>query len=149
MLWLVSKWKIHGWGWPDPWMGRKKKRKDKEYEKLRTKIICLTNKTQTYNALLDVESVAHDSWSLPPVHGSIHKLRSAYSKIPKRIPFSSPCPLFPYYWPTPTVGFSPYSRITGSTSMCKDPWMGIIHESRATYAFRSEGKNLFSFINYT
>ena len=54
--------------------GRKKKRKDKEYEKLRTKIIYIfiwqKNLSQTYNALLDVESIAHDSWSPPPIHGS-------------------------------------------------------------------------------
>ena len=52
------------------------------------------------------------------------------------IPFCSPRPLFPYYWPTPPVDFSPYlvdnPRVTGSTSMCKDLWMGIIHPSRAT-----------------
>ena len=62
MLWLISKWKIHGWGKPNPWMGEgRKKRKDKEYEKLRTKIICIfnwqTKLKQTYNELLDVESV--------------------------------------------------------------------------------------------
>ena len=51
----------------------RKKRKDKEYEKLRTIIICIfiwqTQLIQTYNALLDVESVARDTWSPPPVHG--------------------------------------------------------------------------------
>lgn len=52
------------------------------------------------------------------------------------IPFISPRPLFPYCWPTPPVDFSScswiYPRVTGSTSMCKDQWMEVIHESRAT-----------------
>ena len=48
-------------------------RKDKEYEKLRTKMICISiwlkKLNQTYIGLLDVDSVARDSWSPPPVHG--------------------------------------------------------------------------------
>lgn len=49
--------------------------------------------------------------------------------------FSSSGLLFPYYWPTPTRGFSLFSwraRVTASTGMCKDSWMKIIHESRGT-----------------
>ena len=38
--------------------------------------------------------------------------------------------LFPCYWPTPPMDFSRHSRVIG---LKKDPWMGIIHESGATY----------------
>ena len=84
-----------------------------------------------FHALLDVESVPRDSWSPPPIHGSIHKSRSAYSKIPKRLfhPFQEPSSPLSILLAHPTRGvftlFVDYSRVTGSTSMCKDPWMGI------------------------
>ena len=35
----------------------------------------------------------------------------------------------------PTRGFSSTRRVTGSTSMCRDPWMGGLHGSRATSPF--------------
>ena len=87
--------------------GERLKRKDKEYEKLRTKkvFIFIRQKklSQTYNALLDVESAARDSWSsmgehVPwmgvPIHGCIHDSLPTYSRAPKRLfhPFNSPPP---------------------------------------------------------
>ena len=74
---------------------------------------------QTYNALLGAEPVARDSWSPPPVHGSIHKSRSAYSKIPKRLfhPFQALVPSFhiigpPHPWIFhPIRGLSTSNRI--------------------------------------
>ena len=57
------------------------------------------------------------------------------------IPFRRPPSPLPMLLTQATCGFftlfvdvSPYQQVTLSTSMCKDPWMGIIHESRATDA---------------
>ena len=47
--------------------GRKKKKIDKEYEELRTNIICIFIWQTKLNQ--HVEPVARDSWSPPPVHG--------------------------------------------------------------------------------
>ena len=88
----------------------------------------LTNKQkQTHDSLLDIESVARDSWSSPPsmngracsmdgdpIHGfyphaalSIIKTLQAFYFVP----LSSPRPPFQYYWPTPPVDFSFYPWI--------------------------------------
>lgn len=44
------------------------------------------------------------------------------------VPFSSPSPLFQYYWPTPIRGFFvllvDYPRVIGPTSIFKDPMDG-------------------------
>ena len=110
-----------------------------------------TKLKQTYNALLrcwnkhiirclDVESVACESLL---VHGwGPHPPRVACNifKSPQAFISSlsvAPRPLFPcsidppHPWIFRSIrGFPPHPRVTGSTSMCKDPWMGVIHESR-------------------
>lgn len=115
--------------------GRKKKRKDKGYEKFRTKVkyvFHLTNRTY--------------QWMGTPFMGlSINRVQHfQYSSSLYFIRFSSHRPLFQFYWPTPTpkfiTPFVDYPRITGSTSICKDLWLGIIHESQQiTDQLRSDG----------
>ena len=107
------------------------------------------NPTKNIIALLDVESVARVDSSPSPWMGGhapwmgtpsmdltirvqhIQKLPSVYSSF--SVP-SSPLPniIGP---PHPSIFtiFVDYPRVTGSTSINKDPWMGIIHESRATH----------------
>ena len=63
------------------------------------------------------------------VHELIYWARATCSRAPMR--------LFHAIGPsarellTLLVDFSPHPRITGSTIMCKDAWMGIIDEPRA------------------
>lgn len=68
----------------------------------------------------------------------IYKSRSAYPRISRysfhcfREP-SSPLSIFLAHpaWKFRTL-FVDYSRVTGLLSMCRDPWMRIMHELRAT-----------------
>lgn len=65
----------------------------------------------------------------PQVAFSIFKTPQAFYFIPS----SSPRPLFN------AIPLFIDPRVTRSTSMCQDPWMGIIHESRATAIYREVG----------
>lgn len=75
-----------------------------------------------------------------PIHRSIHQPRATHLRTPQAFissPSEASCPLYPCYWLAPSmdvspVSFSPHPRVSGSTIMCKDSWMGIIHKSRAT-----------------
>ena len=83
-------------------------------------------------------SMDGDCASLHPITGPHPWIYSqvAFSifKSPQAF-ISSPHPLFHDIGPPEPWIFHPivdYPQVTGSTSMCKDPWMGIIHESSAT-----------------
>ena len=68
MLWIISEGKIHGWSRPDPWVGEERKKgKIWNTKKMRNMyFIWQTKLKQTFDALLDVESVTRDSWSPSP-----------------------------------------------------------------------------------
>ena len=129
--------------------GEGEKKKDEEYKKSRTKINVFSSDKPNSNKhimrYLDVQYIARDSWKDPwmgtpfidlstePVQ-HVQEPPSVYF-----IPLSSPTSPLSMLLAHPTRGFftlfvdfPPHPRVTRSTRMCRDPWMGIIDESRAT-----------------
>lgn len=78
----------------------------------------------------DISMKVTDASGVQHIHVSLSSYFIPFSSSPSLLSIILAHPSRGFF--TIFVDFPPHPRVTGSTSMCKDPWMGGLHKSRAT-----------------